>query len=84
MKDRPTLALALTLVLLSVFGALFAAPAHPEFPWHDLPGHMAVIGFGGCLAIAVFAKSLGKFLVQRPEERADAPDAERKGDGGDD
>jgi len=69
MIHRTTLILAGITIALVLYGALFAPPKHPAFPWHDLPGHMALIGFVGCLALTAFAKALGKVLVQRPEER---------------
>jgi len=68
MMNRTTIALVLLTVALVVYGALFAPPLHPEFVWHDLPGHMALIGFAGCVLIVLFAKGLGYLLVQRWEE----------------
>lgn len=68
MINRTILILAVVTVALVIYGALFAPPKHPEFAWHDLPGHMAIIGFGGCLIMVLFAKGPLRFIVQRPED----------------
>jgi protein-S-isoprenylcysteine O-methyltransferase Ste14 len=68
MINRNNIILAVALVALVVYGALFAQPAHPKFPWHDLPGHMGLIGLGGCLLMVLFAKLLLSRLIQRPED----------------
>ena len=71
MKDRVSIALASSLLALVVFGVFFATPAHPVFPWHDVPGYMAVIGFLGCIVVVLIAKSIGKKFLQRPEDYDD-------------
>lgn len=67
MTDRITLSLTLVLGGLVAGGALFIQPEHTEFPWHHVPGHMAAIGFVGCIVVVRLSKWLGTLFLQRPE-----------------
>ena len=52
----------------------FAAPhdaAHDQW-WNSVPAFFALFGFGGCLLLIVFAKALGKALLQKREDYYDA------------
>lgn len=69
MKDRVTVGLVATLVLLVVIDVLFVKHHDPVFTWHYVPGYMALIGFISCVVVAVLSKSLGKWFLQEPEEK---------------
>jgi Na+/H+ antiporter NhaD/arsenite permease-like protein len=69
-KDRATI--IMTLVLLALVAVEFLVPHdHPRFPWHHVPGYAAMIGLFSCLIIVQLSKSLGKWLLQRPERDDD-------------
>jgi hypothetical protein len=57
--------LAVLLALLWAVEFLWAHHHAPVFPWHSVPGYMAVIGFGGCVLLTLVALA-GKKLLQRP------------------
>ncbi|HLA04615.1 MAG TPA: hypothetical protein VJZ16_01400 [Syntrophales bacterium] len=59
--------------IISLLGGL-AMPHDPvhEAWWNRIPGFFALFGFFGCLLIVVFAKLLGKFLLQKKEDYYDA------------
>lgn len=60
--------LIVVLVVLAVAEALFAPHHHPIFPWHYWPGFQAAIGLGACVVGVKICKTLGKWVLQRPEE----------------
>ena len=49
---------------------LFVDP-YGEYWWHNTVGFDAAFGLLGCLALIVFAKGLGKKLLQRKEDYYD-------------
>lgn len=59
--------------LISLLGGLAMPhdPVHDAW-WNRIPGFFALFGFFGCLLIAVFAKLLGRFLLQKKEDYYDA------------
>ncbi len=54
----------------AVFVALdFVIPRHHlHFFWDEIPGFSAVFGFISCVLIIIFAKTVGKLLLQRDED----------------
>jgi hypothetical protein len=67
LKDRVTLALAAMLALLVLAEALFFPYEHPVFPWHHMPGYSAAIGLVFALLVVLLSKTLGAWLLQRPD-----------------
>ncbi len=68
MKNWPLSLLALTALVSLLAG--FIGPhdgAHAGW-WNSIPAFFALLGFLGCLLIILFAKALGKFLLQRKED----------------
>lgn len=64
----------LIIAAVIALAAGFATPhdtAHDQW-WNSVPAFFALFGFGGCLLIIVFAKSLGKALLQKREDYYDA------------
>lgn len=60
-------ALALSVVVEALWSAVEAG-----LPWwHRLPVFHAAYGVVGCVGIVVVSKALGKFWLQRSEERDD-------------
>jgi hypothetical protein len=71
LKDRVTVSLAVLLLLLVLAEWLFAPHYHPRFPWHHVPGYSAIIGLGSTLLVVQLSKTVGKWLLQRPESDDD-------------
>jgi protein-S-isoprenylcysteine O-methyltransferase Ste14 len=69
--DRPTLILAALVAVLVVVEYFFAPHYRPVFPWHHVPGYMALIGLGACVLLVGVAKGLGALFLQRPETSDD-------------
>lgn len=65
-RDLITLAGALALAI-SADISLIGVVAHGSAWWAHVPGFFAVFGFVVCLALAFFAKGLGKYWLQRDE-----------------
>ncbi|MEM4702372.1 MAG: hypothetical protein QXK77_02955 [Archaeoglobaceae archaeon] len=39
-----------------------------HFPWEEIPGFYALVGFFGCIAISAFSRFVGrKFLMKSPD-----------------
>lgn len=68
-KDPVSLALAAVLLVLVLIEALWVPHYSPKFPWHHVPGYAAIIGLGACLLVVQLSKALGKWVLQRPEDR---------------
>ena len=49
----------------------FAPHYHPVFPWHHVPGYMAVLGLVASVALVALAKGAGTLFLQRPEDADD-------------
>jgi len=66
-------ALLAVATIVSLWGG-FAAPPDPAHDawWARIPVFFAIFGFLGCVLIIFFAKSLGKHLLQKPEDYYDA------------
>lgn len=67
-------ALSVIVVAVISLAAGFATPhdaAHDQW-WNLVPAFFALFGLGGCLLIIVFAKALGKALLQKKEDYYDA------------
>ncbi len=67
---RVLLGISMIISLLSGF-VVPSDPAHAAW-WHRIPAFFALFGFCGCLLILLFAKALGKFLLQKKEDYYDA------------
>ena len=64
----------LVIVAVISLAAGFSAPhdaAHDQW-WNRVPAFFALFGLVGCLLIIVFAKALGKALLQKKEGYYDA------------
>jgi len=46
-------------------------PGHSHW-WNEIPGFFIFFGFFGCVIIILFAKTLGKKVLDRPEDYYDA------------
>jgi len=46
-------------------------PGHSHW-WNEIPGFFILFGFFGCAIIILFAKTLGKKVLDRPEDYYDA------------
>ena len=68
MKHKGVWLAAALLALSIVFEALYARPHHPEFAWHFIPGHMALIGLLAALLVTLLAKTIGAAVLQRKED----------------
>lgn len=66
-RDLITLAIALA-PAIGAEKLLLANAAHSAAWWAPIPGFFAVFGFVVCLALAFFAKGLGKYWLQRGED----------------
>jgi len=65
---------------LSVAGELMVVSTGADLPWwHRTPAFHAVFGVVGCVLIVVVSKALGKFWLQRPEERFEDAREDRDG-----
>ena len=64
------LGIAIIISLLSGF-VIPPDPTHAAW-WNQIPAFFAFFGFCGCLLILVFAKALGRFLLQKKEDYYDA------------
>lgn len=71
MIDKPTIIMAVSLVLLTVIEFFWAPHYSPKFPWHHVPGFSALIGLISCIVVVLASKWLGKKLLQRPEVTGD-------------
>lgn len=71
MIDKLTMVLVASLVLLTVIEYLVAPHYRPVFPWHHVPGFMAIIGVVSCMVVVIASKWLGKKVLQRPEATDD-------------
>jgi protein-S-isoprenylcysteine O-methyltransferase Ste14 len=71
LKDRVAMVLAALLVLLVVVEWLFAPHYQPRFAWHVVPGYAALIGLVSSLVVVQLTKTIGKWLLQRPESDDD-------------
>jgi hypothetical protein len=71
LKDRVTLIMAVLLVALVLAEWLFAPHYHPRFPWHHVPGYSALIGLISAILVVQLSKTVGKWLLQRPENDDD-------------
>jgi energy-coupling factor transporter transmembrane protein EcfT len=67
LRDRMTLGLLGITVVLVVLEAVVYPYEQPVFPWHQLPGYSAIIGFLFALIVVLLSKTLGAWLLQRPE-----------------
>jgi hypothetical protein len=70
-KDRVTIIMAVLLVALVLAEWLFAPHYQPRFPWHHVPGYSALIGLISSILVVQLSKTLGKWLLQRPENDDD-------------
>jgi len=61
---RLWIALAAFLALLIALGFVF--PVHGHYHIEEVPGFAAAVGFGGCVALVVVAKTLSA-LLKRPD-----------------
>lgn len=68
LKDRVVIGLAVVLLGLVVLEATLIPHYNPVFPWHNIPGYAAFIGFVGSLVVVQTTKLLGRLFLQRPEE----------------
>ena len=66
--SKATIVLAGVLILLVVAEALFAPHHHPVFPWHHVPGFLAMVGLVSCIVVVKLSKVMGKWWLQRSEE----------------
>lgn len=66
--SKATIWLAVILVALVAAEALFAHHHHPVFPWHHLPGFLALVGLVSCVVVVKLSKAMGKWWLQRSEE----------------
>jgi predicted acyltransferase len=67
LRDRVTLTLiGITAVLVLIEAFLFPYD-EPVFPWHQIPGYSAIIGFVFALVMVLLAKTIGAWLLQRPD-----------------
>ncbi len=66
--SKATIWLAGVLVVLVVAEALFAPHHHPVFPWHRVPGFLAMVGLVSCIVVVKLSKAMGKWWLQRSEE----------------
>ena len=68
MKTRQLITLVIALGgALGAEKLLLADAAHGALWWAHIPGFFPVFGFVVCLALAFFAKGLGKHWLQRGE-----------------
>lgn len=74
---------ALALMVLVVVVDIATPSKAPKLPWDAIGGFAAVMGFVGCVFFIALAKSLGTWLLYRPEDyygeqhEHEAPPAER-------
>ncbi|MBN2372150.1 MAG: hypothetical protein JXO72_16865 [Vicinamibacteria bacterium] len=65
-RFRKVFYLALVVVVLA---DLFSSHSeHAVFFWHKLPGFDALYGFLSCILVVLFAKTLGRMILQRRED----------------
>lgn len=67
----PPIVLILLLVALVAIEYFFAPHYHPVFPWHHVPGYMAVIGLVASVVLVALAKGAGTLFLQRAEDADD-------------
>jgi hypothetical protein len=70
-KDRVAIIMAAILLALVLAEWLFAPHYQPRFPWHHVPGYAALIGLISSLLVVQLSKTVGKRLLQRPENDDD-------------
>lgn len=63
----------LSLALLIIISLIVEFTMHHHFHhwWSDIPAFWIYFGFVGCLVLILFAKLLGKLLVNRKEDYYD-------------
>lgn len=69
--DLTVFALVALLIALVAIEYFFAPHYRPVFPWHHLPGYMAVIGLVASVVLVALAKGAGALFLQRPEDADD-------------
>lgn len=66
---RRWLALLIAVFAVTIGLEVFLADlGHAELPWHRVAGFDIAFGLGGCIAIIVGSKWLGKHFLQRSED----------------
>lgn len=75
---------ALAAAALASLAAGFALPAKEGAPLWEGRAFFAALGLGGCVALVLGAKALGKQLLQRPEgywsEERSEPESGKEGE----
>jgi hypothetical protein len=56
------------LVVIVAAEPFLSHPDHAVFFWHTLPGFDALYGFMSCVVVVLFAKALGRLILQRRED----------------
>jgi hypothetical protein len=68
LRDWVTLTLVAITAVLVLLEAFFFPYDEPVFPWHQIPGYSAIIGFFFALVMVLLAKTVGAWFLQRPED----------------
>jgi len=68
MTTNKVLVISGAVLILSILVELIFVHPHVYYWWHGFIGFDVVYGFVGGLGIIMFAKTLGKLFIQRPEK----------------